>query len=220
MKGSKYQNRFELENLEQRILLSADAVVGVAPAVVADIWDDPLEDDLLPAEEVLLFEVTPPDSNTTQANDAYDPSRELEDLFSGLTEQNDSDQDPSEPSETPNSDYEPFQLPSARQEQPTHAMQSFAAKGQVLESHRDFATHLPLTDGYAVEGLLGPSEIMDTRLAKPVYDYFNDATDPPETDQVPAVLEKAPDSSDHAKIERGRLKVPVSQELTCAALPS
>ncbi|MCK4828287.1 hypothetical protein KA005_71825, partial [bacterium] len=38
-------------------------------------------------------------------------------------------------------------------------------------------------------GLLGLYEILDTRLKTPVYDYFNDATDPPTTDGFLTALE-------------------------------
>ena len=182
-------------------MLSADAITGGAPAVVADIWDDPLDDDLHPAEEILFFEVEPPESDTPPANNYYDPSQDLEDLFSGLADQDLSDDDVSDPSETQTTEYTPFKLTDFQQTLIASGLQAFARLGQVIESCREFTAHVPFSDGDTVGSLLGLSEIMDTRLAKPVYDYFNDATDPPDTDQVLTALDTAPGTNKDIQLD-------------------
>ena len=53
-----------------------------------------------------------------------------------------------------------------------------------------------MIDGATLGQLLGPHEVLDTRLAKPIYDYFSDATDPPTTNGLLATLQEISGQSD------------------------
>ncbi|MEJ2392692.1 MAG: CARDB domain-containing protein [Gammaproteobacteria bacterium] len=182
MKRSISQNTFELEMLEERILLSADSLLGGLPAAAPDniksLFDvNPV---LPPLEEVLLAETTCLQQSSSYASDPYDPSQNLEDIFSGLTEEDyadDMEADSSEPLPYEDSSISPIQ-----KEEFTQGLQEFGRLGMALEDIGQFNTVLPLTDNSSMGGGLGRSEILDTRLSKPVYDYFNDAVDPPGTE--------------------------------------
>ena len=86
MKRSEPPNLFELEMLEQRILLSADSLLGALPGAAPDNLD-PLFDInpvLPPLEEVLLSEDTRKQQSSPYNSDPYDPSQNLDDIFSGF----------------------------------------------------------------------------------------------------------------------------------------
>ena len=190
MKRSEPPNLFELEMLEERILLSADSLLGGLPQAAPDDVN-PLFDSnpaLPPLEEVLLSEGTCQQQSSSYASDSYDPAQNLEDIFSGLTEEDDSDvreEDSSEPSL-----YEDFSISSIQEENFTRGLQEFARVGRMLEDFGEFGTVFPLTEDSSMGGLLGLGEILDTRLSKPVFDYFNDAVDPPSTAGVLGALNR------------------------------
>jgi hypothetical protein len=189
MKQSNPPNPFELEMLEERILLSADSLLAGLPQAAPDSVN-PLFDSnpvLPPLEEVLLSEGTYQQQSSSYASDAYDPSQKLEDIFSGLTEEDYSDdmeEDSSEPLP-----YEDSSISLTQTDELTRGLKEFARLGRVLEEFGELGAILPLTDNSSLGGLLGLSEILDTRLSKPVYDYFNDAVDPPSSEGVLAALQ-------------------------------
>ena len=88
MKRSGPHNRFELENLEPRILLSADAAVA-SPCDLLDDCESDLGTDLLPQiDEVALGDEDRLEENSYQNQTTYDPSQSIDDIFAGLTEEN------------------------------------------------------------------------------------------------------------------------------------
>jgi hypothetical protein len=127
-----------------------DSPLGAVPLGAPDEWESIFEADLNlpPPEAVLLSDESLPQDPSDQASSAYDPSQNLTDIFSGLTEDSD----------------------STSEEEPA-----------LTEGFNAFKVTLSLADNSSLSWLPGLQEIMDTRLAKPVYDYFNDATDPPDS---------------------------------------
>ncbi|MCP4626347.1 MAG: DUF4347 domain-containing protein, partial [bacterium] len=90
MKRPVVHNRFELENLEPRILLSADPGPGSMAGVLSDDLGPDL-DTLLqrPAvAEVMTGAEAHFQENFQQISVPYDPSRKLDDIFSGLSAEN------------------------------------------------------------------------------------------------------------------------------------
>ena len=188
MKQSEPPNPFELEMLEERILLSADSLLGGLPGAAPDNFGPLLDVTPLlpPLEEVLLS-----DDDCQQENCSlqYDPAQGLDDIFSGLTGEDYSDdmeEDSSEPLP-----YEDSAIFPTQKEELTLGLQEFARLGTVLEDLGEFGMVLPLTEDSSMGGLLGLSEILDSRLCKPVYDYFSDAVDPPSTEGVLAALQES-----------------------------
>lgn len=85
MKEKDQKELFDLQPLEQRVMLSADPVVGVLAAGVPDDMTDVLES--IPEapfiEEILHFDESSDQSPITGPA-AYDPSDHMDDLFPGL----------------------------------------------------------------------------------------------------------------------------------------
>jgi len=88
VKRSQPPNLFELEGLEQRILLSGDALSGAACPIApeeADLFTTgsdapPLEEPSAPAAQTT-------EGETHHDKMVYDPSQQLDGLFSGLSEE-------------------------------------------------------------------------------------------------------------------------------------
>ncbi|CAB5137120.1 hypothetical protein D3OALGB2SA_4000 [Olavius algarvensis associated proteobacterium Delta 3] len=168
LKRSGTINRFELESLEPRILLSAD----VAAATPCDLQDDcefNLGDDLLPqADEVALGDDICVEEKAFQDEHSYDPSQSIDDIFAGLTGKaligGDDVADEADPFED---------VPDAV---PADSDRFAATEPQPIDRSED--------------GCSGVVEILDTRLVKPVYDYFNDAVDPPDSRGIPHAIKK------------------------------
>jgi len=159
-----HRNRFELETLEQRILLSADPLLGALTAITA--VDDPK---LTSAAEQLLptsLDILPAGADrnfktTTDLSDCYDPADCLDDLFSGLMEVEPEALIPADSStESDQPDSDPEILDAVHGEQT-----SFAGFSSTEISDKT--------------SLCGNIENLDTRLATSVYDHFNDGLDPP-----------------------------------------
>ncbi len=81
MKKSQPPNRFDLENLEQRILLSGDSLSAATRAIAPDDLD--LFDQPFQLEEIQSTE----ELSQQNIQQSYDPSDNLTDIFSGLTVQ-------------------------------------------------------------------------------------------------------------------------------------
>ncbi|CAB5080427.1 hypothetical protein D3OALGB2SA_513 [Olavius algarvensis associated proteobacterium Delta 3] len=204
MKRSGLINRFQLENLEPRILLSADAAL-VAPYDLPEELD--AGTDLLPvAGEVAIGDQDGFEKYTHQNARIYDPSQSIDDIFSGLTETYliDGDDDAGDPGEigdetdegaTPVSNpslYEDALISSHQQEQIVRGLEAISRLGRVLERVDAFAAPIPQTIDMTIGEFIGFADILDTRLAKPVYDYFNDAVDPPDSRGMFRAFEKRP----------------------------
>jgi len=204
-------NPFELENLEPRILLSGDPLVGLANTLAPgepDLLETGLE--LPPIEESIPPGAGDSQSSAYQQTLQYDPSQNLTDIFAGLQQEDAAADAPadliSDATETLpegiNTDTGDAAALSDRHITPEETpaliqgLSELANLGRVLEDYEAFAAPLPLTEGATLGRLLGPYEILDTRLAKPVYDYFSDATDPPTTDGLVAVLQQLSGTAD------------------------
>ena len=167
LKRSGLIHRFELENLEPLVLLSADAVLGAVPdASVADDWDLPVTSEAppFPRAEIRIAEYDASDA-TTRERIAYDPSLRVDPIFSGLSDLEEFEEAELEPIRTPAFDEEPVETALGGQD---------IISGNSRLSKRETAL-----------AMATPIEVLDTRLARPVYHYFNDALDPPLPDGIP-----------------------------------
>ncbi|MBN2061049.1 MAG: LEPR-XLL domain-containing protein, partial [Deltaproteobacteria bacterium] len=195
MKRSQSPNPFELENLEPRVLLSGDPILGIGVAAVSDepdFLDTGL--DKPPIEESLKPDQTGLQNTLEQQSTIYDPSQNLTDIFAGLSEEDpfadQTAQDPLPPSLTSQSITEEGETAIVQ------GLGQLAALGNLLVDLDAFGELLPLTKNATLGRLLSPYEILDSRLSRPVYDYFTDATDPPTTDGLLLALYKIPNTAD------------------------
>ena len=151
---SEPENIFQLEGLEERIMLSGDSLFGAAPVAAAEQLEplfDPLAEDL-PVEEVQVFGEDIPQDQTAQGSSAYNPAQDLTDIFSGLSE------------EELNVAQADNVLPDERTD---------------LAVHDEIKSALSATDSSSEERPAELYDVLDTRLRKSVYDYFGDSLDPP-----------------------------------------
>jgi hypothetical protein len=195
LKRSEPKNLFELENLEQRILLSGDSLVGAMPGAAPDELEPLFDPDsvLPPVEEVLLTDDHCQEENCSLQSDPYDPSEQVDNIFSGVTEEELSGEGDQTSSDTA---YMDRNISGTQKDHFSRGLKELGRLGGVLESFNAFASELPLVEESSLGGLIGLSEILDTRLAKPVFDYFNDATDPPSTEGVLQTLKEIPETYD------------------------
>ncbi|MBW1860844.1 MAG: LEPR-XLL domain-containing protein, partial [Deltaproteobacteria bacterium] len=192
MKRSQPPNPFELENLEPRILLSGDPLVGIVDSIAPDELDSPdtgLE--IPPLEEKLNSGEDDSQNPTYQQSLQYDPSQNLTDIFSGLDEEDppvdqDGDSTTDTASPVPLSDRP---ITEGEKSAIIQGMEEVANLGRLLQDFDAFGFPLPLLKDATLGQLLGPYEILDDRLSTPVYDYFSDATDPPTADGLLASLQ-------------------------------
>jgi hypothetical protein len=207
VKRSEPRNLFELESLEERILLSGEGLVSSLPGAAPDELEPLFDPDSLlpPLEEVLLADSYCTEENCSHHSEPYDPSQNLDDIFSGLTEENISDNGEGDPADVNKSGYEDAPISSTQREELTRGLKEFTRLGSVIEAFKDFAAELPLVKD-SLGGLLGLSEILDTRLSKPVYNYFNDATDPPSTEGVLCALHENSGTSGDLEISLSSLE--------------
>ncbi|MFC1829891.1 LEPR-XLL domain-containing protein, partial [Thermodesulfobacteriota bacterium] len=209
MKRNNLPNPFELENLEERIMLSCDPLFAVADSIAPDnanlpdtgLEKPPLEETFSPGDD-------DPQHAAYQPSLEYDPSQNLTDIFSGLTEE--------APLADQNGDTTPEEAPSldeaftedttmvnlsdhlitdVEQAAIIQGMDELANLGRMLEDVDAFGVPLPLIDA-TLGQLLGPYEVLDARLSKPVYKYFSDATDPPSVDGLLEALRGVPSTPD------------------------
>ena len=82
------KNLFVLENLEPRIMLSADPVLGVAGAGIAGDLENSIQNELSekPVIDVVLAGEDMHTERRNQEIGSYDPAAELDDIFSSLPE--------------------------------------------------------------------------------------------------------------------------------------
>ncbi|MCD6137516.1 MAG: LEPR-XLL domain-containing protein, partial [Deltaproteobacteria bacterium] len=204
MKRSQLPNLFELESLEERIMLSGDPLFGAIHVVAPDQLDRLF--DAAPeapgVEEVLISgEDTSQDQSAHQPSE-YDPAKNLDDIFSGLTDEDDSARSDDNPdqdhprsgrgtmgSRSPLGALTNADITEAQEAAILQGLEELANFGNLLGDFSDFAAQLPLIDTSDLGGLLGFYEILHDSLYTPVYDYFNDATDPPTTDDLLTALQ-------------------------------
>ncbi|CAB5153727.1 hypothetical protein D3OALGA1CA_4583, partial [Olavius algarvensis associated proteobacterium Delta 3] len=111
------------------------------------------------------------EEDSLQDEPAYDPSQSIDDIFAVLTGNLLMDDTPEDAGDhTGRID----DLPAGVRE----------------DSNAVAGTRLETCDG-AGDASTKPLEIIDTRLAKPVYDYFGDATDPPKEGAIGALQDSA-----------------------------
>ena len=157
MKRSQPPNPFELEGLEQRILLSGDSLSAGIRAIAPDdldLFNQPFE-----LEEI---QSTSEDLSQQSIQQSYDPSDNLTDLFSGLAAQD------------PFADQDSGAAPDHESSDEPDASGAALAEAEVL------SVTLPGNQERNEGSPAGVYEVLDDRLTVSVYDYFTDATDPPQ----------------------------------------
>ena len=246
MKRPGPNNRFELESLEPRILLSVDGSLA-SPCDLSDECESEFDTDLLPQiDEIALGDEDRLEENSYQNQTTYDPSQSIDDIFAGLGEdhliedddksedanefededdnsiefedeheqadgfeaefKDDFDHDQSKvfegehededeyddaaSSESDGASYENSVISSHQQDQIVRGLNGLSRVGGVLENFDAFGATFTPTMDRTVGEFIGLVEIFDARLAKPVYDYFNDALDPPDSQGVLQTIEE------------------------------
>jgi hypothetical protein len=204
VKRSRPQDQFTLEALEPRIMLAADPLVGAAVLAAPDEMG-PIDSDVGPPPleaSLLHFSETLPDKSSESQIPQYDPTEHLADIFSGLDDEpveetaplshsdGDENDDAGDVEGTNHrfSEDEGFAL--------QEGMAALAELGAVIERYDIFDDPIFMTGGVTLGQLIGPGDILDTRLAKPVYDYFSDATDPPVVDGLIDYLDQSSQATD------------------------
>ena len=178
MSRKRTHKRYELENLEPRILLSGDPLVG-AVAALAPGDPDSEESALASTEEVLGSEESNVYDPPSADSESYDPSEPLDDIFSGLTGDDVSSDEAEEPAggdETYDTDRP---IGNSEEAQILLGLTELVRLGERVELSEAIAAPLSGLGDDSLGELVGLVEILDSRLAKSVYDYFGDAVDPP-----------------------------------------
>ncbi|MFC1820404.1 DUF4347 domain-containing protein [Thermodesulfobacteriota bacterium] len=198
MKRSQIPNPFELENLEPRIMLSGDPLVGMVDSIAPDELDS-LDTglEIPPLEE--KFNSGEDDSQNPAYKQSlqYKPSQNLAGIFSGLIEEDPlADQTGDDATNTDHTEtLSDHIITEGEKAAVIQGMEELENLGRLLEDFDAFGAPLPLIDA-TLGKLLRPYEVLDSRLSTPVYDYFSDATDPPTTDGLLATLQNIPSTTD------------------------
>ncbi|MFC1859817.1 LEPR-XLL domain-containing protein, partial [Thermodesulfobacteriota bacterium] len=159
MKEPDLHNLFNLESLEPRIMLSGDPLLGAINISAPDEQEDFLRNDQEdpPAEEIFFSQESQISETFPADSEEYQPSNKLEDIFTGLDENDslivDGDENSGEIDEINEND-------------------SVSAFEESKESFSDSSA----------DSTLNAYEILDTRLSISVYEYFNPGLDPPSTE--------------------------------------
>ena len=190
MNRKRPHKRFELENLEPRILLSGDPLVG-AIASLAPADPDSEQSPLSTLEEVLTSEETDAYDSPSADSESDDPGAPLDDIFSGLTGEDLSSDDGEGAAEPAETDDAILPIGDHQAEQILHGLTELTRLGETLEASEVMTSPLPGLGEASLGGLIGVGEILDSRLAKPVYDYFGDAVDPPTVEGVLEALQNS-----------------------------
>ena len=196
MRKSDPPNMFELESLEQRILLSGDPLFGAYATGVPDELDTLSEalEGLPAVEEIRVSDSDVLSDSTSSDSTEYDPSHDLNDLFGGLADQDLlSESAGGEDTESDTSDDTGSDTVSESVFSPGHeftgtevnalrdGLASLSNLNAILEELDGFPEFLIEAEGLDGGGVLGLYEVVDTRLQTSVYDYFGDSVDPPGT---------------------------------------
>jgi len=169
-----------MESLEPRILLSGDPLFGAvqmdAPEEIEFLRER--ESTVSIAREVVVTEDDFIYDKSNRESLEYDPSENLGDIFSGLEEEDLETLSEADPFEATPLDHVFDEGQSAALKEGLSALADF---GYMVEAYGGFDAPLPATDDSNQSGISGLYEILDTRLKKPVYDYFGDYLDPPDS---------------------------------------
>ena len=182
--------RYQLENLEPRILLSADPLVG-AVASLALGEQDSEESPLTTLEEVLASEESKAYDSPSPDSESYDPAESLDDIFSGLTGEDLSSDEVDEPSEVDENYDINLPIGDSEETQILLGLTELVRLGETVELSEVMASPLPGLGDASLGELIGLGEILDSRLAKSVFDYFGDAVDPPTGEGVVQALNES-----------------------------
>lgn len=157
---------------------------------------------LPPLHEVLLSDQDHLQQTSSQDTHSYNPTDKIDDLFAGLTEENlyadgSGEATPEKAihpdsviAQSPQGVLENRQITLEEEAAIRQGMEDLSNLGRMLEDFADFAAPLPITQEASIGAIFGLSEILDSRLKCPVYNYFNDALDPPTTDGLVEALQK------------------------------
>ncbi len=191
LKRQRPHKRYEIENLEPRILLSGDPLVG-ALASIAPGDPDSEESSYTTLEEVLASEESNAYDPPSADSESYDPAESLDDIFSGLTvdDVSGSEVDEAEDASGADETYDPnLPIGDSEETQILLGLTELVRLGETVELSDAMSTPLSGLDGDVSLGeLLGLGEILDSRLATSVFDYFGDAVDPPTGEGVVKAL--------------------------------
>ncbi|MBW1764435.1 MAG: LEPR-XLL domain-containing protein, partial [Deltaproteobacteria bacterium] len=193
MKKSENKNLFELENLEPRILLSVDPVLGIAGADFVQDTDNSIQD--MAVEEILLSVEQENSSGLDQAISGYDPSEETDDIFSGMSEL--------ELASTINPDSD-YVINNEDSEAIIDGLEEIADFVARLEESGIEAINLYMPDGSELQLSLGIYDLFDTHIYQSVYDYFYNGLDPPDIQGLITAIEDAFSSEDSSANITGR----------------
>ncbi|MBW6487089.1 MAG: LEPR-XLL domain-containing protein, partial [Syntrophobacterales bacterium] len=187
MKKAQPPNQFEMETLEPRILLSGDALVGMAYAAAPHALR-PLASKLAsPQIEEIVFPAETKDSDSAFRQSFQDAcSVGTEDLFGGMEEISFDDEPEACVVDAAAGELsldaqaaESGIITETQQALLEEGLEGFSDFMAALEDFDAFGTSIAMTDGVTPGQLLAFHEVLDTRLFKQIYDYFGDATDPP-----------------------------------------
>ena len=167
MGRSEPQNLFQLEGLEPRILLSVDSPLGAMQVGAPDELDPLFDSDshIPPAEEVLLSHEGDTQEPSSSHSDSYDPAEQLDDIFSGLEEEDLSDDGEEDSSDSDSSVYQATPISPAQQAHISQGLEELVRLGGVLEDYDEFGAAITLiADDCSVGGLVGLSTYLVSGL--------------------------------------------------------
>ena len=145
------------------------------------------ESGLVSLEEVLASEETSLQS-TSPGSESYNPEESLDDIFSGLNGE-DLSIDPAE--ESAGSGDADRAIGESDETQIVLGLAELVRLGEGIELSEAMISGLPGLGDTSLGDLIGLTEILDSRLAKSVYDHFGDAVDPPTVEGVLQALNES-----------------------------
>ncbi len=164
-------------------MLSGDFLAGCMPVMAPDElapFNLGMGPETPVLEEILAVGEDGAHDSPSHQSYQYDPSQELTDIFSGLSEKD------------PFSDQESGDAISEGNvwEDPASDVDVSLLNHAVSEGEKaDIVACLPPAEEATPGKLVGPYEILNDTLSTSVYDYFSDATDPPTTDGIPEAFQ-------------------------------
>ena len=178
----RLKRRYELENLEPRLLLSGDPLIGALAAIAPG---DPEEDGpgLSALEEVLTPDQTRLEASSANP-DSYNPEDSIDDIFGGMEGESLSSGATEGPAESPQTADIDHAIGETEEAQIARGLAEWVALGESIELSEALASALPGLGDTSLGATIGLTEILDSRLAKAVYDHFGDAVDPPTAEGV------------------------------------
>ena len=188
------KNLFVLENLEPRIMLSADPVLGVAGAGIAGDLENSIQNELSekPVIDVVLAGEDIQTERQNQEIASYDPSAELDDIFSSLPENENSSDNSSLNDDVIEEDLSndaDHLVDDSESELITNSMMDLTDFARLLENEL-LARINHGRDHHPIESLTAYFfDAFETLINRSVYEYFNDSVDPPSMDGLISAIE-------------------------------